>query len=253
MGFLIDKYKDKYRLLTEHDQSTNQFPRKLNGTFEDADVYIKCKNDIRIYYFGRSILEVYCPSVQRGMGIVRTIYRDFINKDNTETTFTTMTRDGKEVSRESVKIKNEALFQSDIKDNDFISNLVIGDGELSFRFHNKHMEEFEKYFSPSTSGASISPFSSKNLPKDKSYVIPEEDLKMYKDITTSIPKEKMVVVAHITKNFIKSLATKKNSYEKIKNDMALKCFNTKQYIHYINKWREYIQYLTKEFNKLYED
>ena len=30
MGFLIDKYKDKYRLLTEYDRSTNQFPRKLN-------------------------------------------------------------------------------------------------------------------------------------------------------------------------------------------------------------------------------
>ena len=163
MGFLIDKYKDKYRLLTEYDRSTNQFPRKLNGTFEDVDVYIKCKNDIRIYYYGKSILEVYISSVQRGMGIVRTIYRDFINKDNTETTFTTMIRDGKEVIRESIKIKDDELFQADLKDNNFISNLTILDGELLFRFHNKYMEQFEKYFSPITSGASISPFSSKNL------------------------------------------------------------------------------------------
>ena len=250
MGFLIDKYKDKYRLLTEYDKSTNQFPRKLNGTFEESDVYIKCKNDIKIHYYGKSILEVYIPSVQRGMGIVRTIYRDYINKDNTETTVTTMIRDGKEVTRESVKIKDDELFQTDIKDNDFISNLIILDGELLFRFHNKHMEKFEKYFSPSTSGASISPFSSKNLPKNKDYVIPEEDLKMYKDITSSIPKEKMVVVAHITKNFIKSLATKKNPYEKINDDMALKMLKSKEYLHSIGKWGPYIKYLAKEVENI---
>ena len=250
MGFLIDKYKDKYRLLTEYDQSTNQFPRKLNGTFEDIDVYIKCRNDIRIHYFGKSILEAFIPSTQRGMNIVRFIYRDYINKYNTETNYTTVVRDNKEITRESVKILDENLFKEEINNNSVISNLLVLDGEVLFRFHNKYMEEFEKYFSPITSGASISPFSSKNLPRDKNYVIPEEELKLYDDIISLIPKEKKLIVSHMTKDFIKSLATKKNPYEKIKDDMALKMLKGKEYIHSINKWSEYIKYLTKEVENI---
>lgn len=33
MSFLISKYKGIYRLQTEYDQSTKQFPRNLSGTF----------------------------------------------------------------------------------------------------------------------------------------------------------------------------------------------------------------------------
>ena len=39
MSFLINKYKGKYRLLAPYDKITKQFPRKLNGSYEDIDVY----------------------------------------------------------------------------------------------------------------------------------------------------------------------------------------------------------------------
>ena len=36
------RYKGTYRLKAPYDLVTNQFPRKLNGTLEDADIYIDC-------------------------------------------------------------------------------------------------------------------------------------------------------------------------------------------------------------------
>lgn len=40
MGYLTTKYKGKYRLKCEVDKVTNDFPKTLKGTYEDADVYI---------------------------------------------------------------------------------------------------------------------------------------------------------------------------------------------------------------------
>ena len=80
--------------------------------------------------------------------------------------------------------------------------------------------------SPRTSGAGISPYSTKNLPKS-SYVIPEEDLAEYKKIVSKIQPEHVLTITHITNNFIKGLATKKNSIENIKSDMKLKCLKGK--------------------------
>lgn len=98
---------------------------------------------------------------------------------------------------------------------------------------------------PKTSGAGISPFSSKNLPKC-TYIIPDEDLDMYKQIVAKIPQERILTLTHSTNNFIKLLATKKNPIENIKADMKKKCLKSKEYIHSIGKWNEYINYLHKE-------
>ena len=142
MSFLISKYKGIYRLQTEYDQSTKQFPRNLSGTFEDLDIYIKCRHDVRIYHYGKGLLEAYIPSIQRGMNIIRTIYRDYINKSNTETTITYMARGNKLIERENIKIIDEQLFYSQLKDG-IISNFYKTDSEILFRFHYKYMKEIE--------------------------------------------------------------------------------------------------------------
>lgn len=98
---------------------------------------------------------------------------------------------------------------------------------------------------PKTSGASMSPFSTKNLPKNKNYKIPEEDLVVYKNITVKIPRERILTLTHTTNNYLKSLVTKKNTFDDIKADMALKGLKGKEYIHSIGKWDEYIEYLEK--------
>lgn len=205
----MTKYKGVYRLRTEINKKTNTFPREYNGEFATNDVYIDCHKNIRIHHYGKSILEAYIPSLGRGRNIVKAI--------------------------------NQEL------GNDIIFHIEETDEEVLFRYHAKNMDKLEKYLKPKTSGASISPFSSKNLPRNKAYKIPDEDLSIYKDLTRNLAQNELILLGRYTTNFIKSLATKKNPLENIKSDMALKGLKGKEYIHSIGKWEEYIEHLRKEF------
>lgn len=205
MAFLTDHYKGKYRLLAQYDIKTNQFPRKLNGSFEDIDMYIACQKNIKIFYYGKSLLEVYIPSKQRGRNIIKNV--------------------------------------QDELGNDIIFNIEETDSEVLFKFHSKNMDKLEKYLRPKTSGANISPFSTRNLPQNKTYKIPCEELEAYKEIIKNIPQNRILELTHRTNNFIKNLVTKKVSWENIKSDMALKGLKGKEYIHSIGEWDKYIDYL----------
>lgn len=185
---------------------TNDFNRKLNGIYEDIDVYIDCQHGNKVFYYGNSILEAYIPSLQRGHNIIKTLQQI---------------------------------------DPLIITHLQEGDSEVIFRFKYSNSDKVIPLLKPRTSGANISPFSSKNLPKS-SYTIPEKDLNIYKHIVAKIPREDILTITHNTNNFIKSLATKKNSMENIKADMKLKGLNGKEYIHSIGQWDNYINYLRKE-------
>ena len=78
MAFMTDKFKGKYRLRAPYDQ-TNQFPRDLDNTYSDFDIYIDCSNNIQVHYFGnRGTLEVFIPSIGRGRNIVKAIYSEHI-------------------------------------------------------------------------------------------------------------------------------------------------------------------------------
>lgn len=96
---------------------------------------------------------------------------------------------------------------------------------------------------PKTSGSNISPFSSKNLPLNKDFKIPDEDLNLYKEIVAKISQERILDLTHSTNSFIKSLATKKNPIENIKADMKLKRLKGKEYIYSVGEWTEYIKFL----------
>lgn len=204
-NYLISHYKGIYRIKCEYDKSTNQFQRKLDGTFEDIDCYIDCYNNIKIFYYGKSILEAYIPSAIRGHNIIKAIENDFSNN--------------------------------------IIFNIVETDSEVLFSFKAKYINELQRYLKPKTNGSNISPFSSKNLPKNKNYKIPDEELVLYKTIIEKIGKERALDISHRTSNYLKSLVTKKNTWEYIKADMALKGLSGKNYIHSIGKWNEYINYL----------
>lgn len=204
----MTKYKGVYRLRTEIDKKTNTFPREYNGEFATNDVYIDCHKNIRIHHYGKSILEAYIPSLGRGRNIVKAINQELCD--------------------------------------DIIFHIEETDEEVLFRFHSKNMDKLEKYLKPKTNGADRSPFSTKNLPKSK-YIIPDEDLVAYKKIVENIPKNQLITIVHRTNDFLQSLVTKKNTWEMIKSDMALKGIKGKDYIHSIGKWREYMDYLRKEF------
>ena len=76
-NYLITHYKGVYRLKTPYDLSTNQFPRKLDGTYEDMNIYISCQHDMKIFYYGRNTLQAYIPSLIRGHNIIKAINENF--------------------------------------------------------------------------------------------------------------------------------------------------------------------------------
>ena len=188
--------------------SKNTFNRKLDGTFEDVDCFIDCLYGNRIYYYGRNKLHAYITSVGRGHNIIKAIKQQF---------------------------QGEIIY--DIEETD---------DEILFKFSTKDADKIIPLLKPKTSGSNISPFSSKNLPKNKEFKIPDETLIAYKNIVAKIPRENVLTITHKTNSFLKSLATKKNTWENIKADMALKGLKGKEYIYSIGKWNDYIKYLEKE-------
>lgn len=198
-------YKGTYRLKAEIDRSTNMFPREYTGQFSDSDVYIDCQKG-KIFHYGNRILEYYSPSKKRGHNMIKAI------KENLG--------------------------------DDIIFHMEENDSEVIFRFNAKYMNDLEPYLKPKTCGSGISPYSIKNLPKT-AYIIPDEDLNRYKAIVENLPQNRIIAIAHTITLFIKSLATKKNPYENIKADMALKGLRGKEYIHCIGQWDKFLEYLQK--------
>ena len=246
------KYKGVYRLRTPYCDKTKQFPREYNGQFADADVYIDCANNVQIHHFGRGVLEAYIPSLQSGRTMLKFIYRDLINKDNAETNISEyeVTRNGEtvQVKKETITILDKEVFKNDIDKSNLILNIEETDSEVLFKFHSKYMEQLEPYLKPKTSGADISPFSSRNLPKSK-YNIPDEDLVIYKEIVSKIPKNELISIVHTTKKFLEVYAKKNLKGVDIKADMALKGLKGKDYIHSIGAWDKYIEYLKKNIKE----
>ena len=207
-NYLITHYKGTYRIKAPYDKRNNQFPRKLDDTYEDIDCYISCMHGNMIFYVGRNTLQAYIPSLGRGHNIIKYI--------------------------------NDNVGQ------DVIYDIEETDSEVLFKFNTKHDSQIIPLLKPRTNGASISPFSSKNLPKNKDYKIQDEEFVVYKNIVSKIPKERILDITHMTNNYLKSLATKKIKWEDIKADMIAKGLKGKEYIHSIGKWNDYIDYLRKE-------
>ena len=203
-SYLTDKFKNQYRIKVPYNLTTNDFTRKLNGTLEDIDCYIDCQCNNKIFHYGRDVLQAYIPSLGRGHNILKAI--------------------------------------SEI-DPSIIFDIEETDAEILFKFKYSDSDKIIPLLKPKTSGSNISPFSSKNLPRNKEFKIPDEDLNLYKEIVSKIPQERILDLTHSTNNFIKSLATKKNPIENIKADMKLKGLKGKEYIYSIEQWNNYINYL----------
>lgn len=205
-SYLIDKFKGQYRIKVPYNLTTNDFTRKLDGTLEDADCFIDCQYGNKIFHYGRDVLQAYIPSLGRGHNILKAI--------------------------------NEI-------DQSIIFDIEETDSEILFKFKYSNSDKIIPLLKPKTNGASISPFSSKNLPRNKDYKIPDEELQSYKDILANMPENERLSIGIITNNFIKSLATKKNPMENIKADMKLKGLKGKEYIHSIGQWSKYLKYMER--------
>ena len=210
IAYLYDKFKGTYRLKVPIDKNTNDYCKKLNGTYEDIDMYIDCQFGNKVFHYGGSTLQAYIPSLQRGHNIIKTIQQ---------------------------------------LDSSIIFNIEETDSEVLFKFKYVNSGKIIPLLKPKINGAGISPFSSKNLPKSD-FKIPEDELMQYKEIVSQISPEKLLLISRMTNSFLQSLVTKKNTWENIKTDMKLKCVKGKDYIYMIGKWNEYLQYLDDNIKEL---
>lgn len=251
MNYYLSKYLGKYRLKAEIDKSANDFCRDVNGNLDNPyDIWIQCKNDIRIYHYGKDILEVYIPHIIKGKNIIKTIYRNFINKSNTETVIKEKQLGDKIVKVENVIIINLDLFNKEIRNNDFITYYSESSEEVIFRIKDRKIGMIIDLLQPITSGANISPFSPKNLPKNK-FNYTQAQIKEYEEIIEQIPKEDKLVISKINNNFLKDFLVKKQRLDltSIKKEMKLEGYKLKDYIYYKGYEREYLDYLKKEIKK----
>ncbi len=240
MANYLMRYKGIYRLKAYIDQNTNDFPRDTNGLIDCDDVYIKCDHGCQIYHYGRSILVAYIPSIGRGHNILKAIAHKLI--------YNTTKEDENYV--DEFGYDWDKMYQALLKEGT-IKEITENDQEIEFKFHSKNINLIAEYLHPKTSGASISPFSSRNLPKS-SYSIPLEDLNVYKEITNNIPKEDILLISQITKRFISNILSKSTQYrsKNITAEMRKYMLKGKEFIHFSGAWEQYLKYLKKELNKI---
>lgn len=220
----IMRYKGSYRLKVELDKNTNDFVRRADGSLEDIDVYIDCRNGGRIYSFGhinntRPVwLIAYTSSKKRGRNIIK------------------------------------ALEEKGVELVDIIEN----DEEVEFKFKAADIEIVAELMKARTAGANISPFSSKNLPRSN-VEIPTEEIARYKEITSVIPKTDLLLISRLTNEFLENVLQKdirritRNKKYEYKSEMKkLKLARqVKEYIWTKNYWDKYLDYLKKEIEKNY--
>ena len=112
------------------------------------------------------------------------------------------------------------------------------------KFKDKDIEMMTNYMQAQTSGASMSPFSTRNLPKEK-YEINNEDLHLYEEIKDSISKDSLLDFGRLTSRFIYENMAKNKQYKRInmKELMKKKMLKGKEFIHSEGFWNEYLKFL----------
>lgn len=212
------KYKGKYRLLSPIDTETNDFPRTPSGDVEeDLEIYITCQHGSKIYAYGTDghkemQLAAYVPSLGRGRNV-----RKAMDKE---------------------KIEYYAYDETD--------------EEVRFIFSSNDIEKVTRLLKAKISGANISPMSKRNLPKNNNVIIPDDDMAMYRNVTSSINSSNMAKLKSINKSFMDDVLAKRLK----ENPRARKPFDykadmrklmlagkTKEYIWVKGLWKEYVDYL----------
>lgn len=218
------KYKGVYRILPELDEDTKDIPRDDKNEIIDGydDIYIACKNGGKIYTYGHIDnkkpvwLVGYVPSIGRGRNIIK------------------------------------ALKERNVEYVDYFET----DEEVEFKFKAADIEIVAELMKVKTSGASISPFSPKNLPKSD-VKIPTDEIARYKEITSVVSKGDLLSIHRATTSFLEDVLQKslrkttKNKKFSYKTEIKSMCLSrqVKEYIWVKNFWNEYLDYLKKELEK----
>lgn len=224
MNRYLMKYKGMYRVLPELDLDTNDFPRNSNGDIEDScGLYITCKNNVKIYDYGKDgkymQLCAYIPSLKRGHNIIKQLDKLGVEYHDLDET----------------------------------------DEEITFLFPSTEIDIVAKLLVAKTHGANISPFSTKNLPKN-TVDIPNDDIAKYKQVTSRLNKTDMLVIKNANNGFLNDVLAKKLREKGKRKPFDFKsdqkslglARDTRGYIYIKGLWNEYLKYLTDKIDEYLE-
>lgn len=231
MAYYLQKYVGTYRVKSEYDLDTNDFARDANGNLETDSTYIKCANGAKIFHYGKNILECYVPALQRGRNMLKNLATEL----------------GLKLEDYGTPC-NYRTFYQDLENTKVVFDINESDAEVWWHFQSKNIELMAKYMKPQTSGANISPFSPKNLPKQK-YSLPYQNMVVYKQIINDANLDNKLVIGKLTNDFITKIVPKKHRlYAKsdMKKEMRKVMLGGKEFIHSIGLWDEYMDFLREK-------
>lgn len=216
--YLERHYCGKYRVKARYDLETEDFPRDENGFIDEEydEQYIPCRRgEIRHTYRnvrGKDILVWYCDAVKTG----HNVYKELIEKYP-------------EVEWE---VDEELGF-----DNSY---------DVMIYFEASEIDKIASVVGARKNGASIKPYSIKNLPKVP-YTIPETDLNQYNKCIETFGFVEHIEKVHFLQEVNKAFASKYDATHKEKTNFITKQRNSKlkfkEYVHSVGLWKEYIDFL----------
>lgn len=214
-NYLVSHYKGKYRVKAHYDLDTNDFIRDAEGELDDSfgDFYLSGRSGIEIHHGVGSELACYVPKLQLGNNVLKSYYEVMI---------------GKRGKKSIDKIVEE------LKENGYVNDVDILSIEVFFTFDAKYLDDLAPIIKLKTSGATISPFSVKNLPR-KPYNIPKADMDIYKEAKGELTG---LQISRIQDAYIREKCDKD-----FKTKMKKEMLKANQYIHKLGLWEDYCGYI----------
>ena len=214
-NYLVSHYKGKYRVKAHYDLDTNDFIRDAEGELDDSfgDFYLSGRSGIEIHHGVGSELACYIPKLQLGNNVLKSYYEVMI---------------GKRGKKSIDKIVEE------LKESGYVNDVDILSIEVFFTFDAKYLDDLAPIIKLKTSGATISPFSVKNLPR-KPYNIPKADMDIYKEAKGELTG---LQISRIQDAYIREKCDKD-----FKMKMKKEMLKANQYIHKLGLWEDYCNYI----------
>lgn len=239
MAGYLRKYVGEFRVKADYDLATNDFPRDEQGNIDSSfdDFYIPCASRSKIRHYGQKVLLYYCPSIGKFRNILKKIYEDKIGSLDKHK----IIKKSESLDKEIISYNYDSIYK-ELIDKQILTYIDELDFEGEFRFKADMMEYIANLVGARTSGASISPFSTKNLPSVK-YNIPTEELNKYKEIIKVLDKSEIILLTRWIKQFDDVIQTKKGSTYDINSERKLSCLSGKEFIHSIGLFDDYLKYL----------
>jgi len=240
MSGYLQNYEKKYRVKADYNLRTNDFIRDEEGNLDKSfdDFYIPCGKG-KIRHYQNEILLFYCPSIGKFRNILKKIYEDKIGNLEKFETFK-ISKKG-----ESTKIFDIEFMYKELLDEKVIEYIDEFEEEGEFRFKTDLMEYIADLVGAKTSGASISPFSPKNLP-NKKIDIPLENLTEYKEIIKDLDKSELLLINRIQTQFDTVIKAKKGKLYDINKERKLSCLSGKEFIYSIGLFDDYLKFLNEK-------